>query len=266
MKNFNSFFNQLTAMPKRLAMVLTVLFTLGVGSMWGAEYETPFTITSDAVVSGSGYTKYTYTDASSRGWIITHGGNNKSVGTNSNNRNSCKLTNYSKYAVSPVTTSSIASAFVSTTSLTDIGKISYTFNGGKNQTSTQVYLIYSSDNNTFSQISLSTGTQGATISSGTSYTFAKKTGCFGFCEKGPIVKVLPEDSFYVEVKPEDAKDIIAENAAISFFLLSSVCFLILASESAIASILSCSIFVTSISDILFARSLIAPLTELIAAT
>ncbi|MDR1325162.1 MAG: NADH-quinone oxidoreductase subunit NuoF [Treponema sp.] len=37
-----------------------------------------------------------------------------------------------------------------------------------------------------------------------------KTGCFGFCEKGPIVKVLPENSFYVEVKPEDAKDIIAE--------------------------------------------------------
>ena len=29
--------NQLTAMPKRLAMVLTVLFTLGVGSMWGQE-------------------------------------------------------------------------------------------------------------------------------------------------------------------------------------------------------------------------------------
>ena len=37
-----------------------------------------------------------------------------------------------------------------------------------------------------------------------------KTGCFGFCEKGPIVKVLPEDSFYVEVKPADAKDIINE--------------------------------------------------------
>ena len=37
-----------------------------------------------------------------------------------------------------------------------------------------------------------------------------KTGCFGFCEKGPIVKVLPEESFYVEVKPADAKEIIAE--------------------------------------------------------
>lgn len=38
-----------------------------------------------------------------------------------------------------------------------------------------------------------------------------KTGCFGFCEQGPIVKVLPEDSFYVQVKPEDAKEIISEH-------------------------------------------------------
>lgn len=37
-----------------------------------------------------------------------------------------------------------------------------------------------------------------------------KTGCFGFCEKGPIVKVLPEDTFYVEVKPEDAEEIVKE--------------------------------------------------------
>ncbi len=37
-----------------------------------------------------------------------------------------------------------------------------------------------------------------------------QTGCFGFCEKGPIVKVLPEDSFYVNVVPDDAHEIIAE--------------------------------------------------------
>ncbi len=37
-----------------------------------------------------------------------------------------------------------------------------------------------------------------------------KTGCFGFCEKGPIVKVLPEDAFYVEVKPSDAEEIVKE--------------------------------------------------------
>ncbi|MDP0506092.1 MAG: NADH-quinone oxidoreductase subunit NuoF [Fusobacterium sp. JB019] len=34
------------------------------------------------------------------------------------------------------------------------------------------------------------------------------TGCFGFCEKGPIVKIIPENTFYVEVKPSDAEDII----------------------------------------------------------
>jgi len=38
-----------------------------------------------------------------------------------------------------------------------------------------------------------------------------KTGCFGFCEAGPIIKVLPEDSFYVNVKPEDAREVIAEH-------------------------------------------------------
>ncbi|MDD2242648.1 MAG: NADH-quinone oxidoreductase subunit NuoF [Bacteroidales bacterium] len=34
-----------------------------------------------------------------------------------------------------------------------------------------------------------------------------KTGCFGFCEKGPIVKIVPDNTFYTEVKPEDAEEI-----------------------------------------------------------
>src|SRR6056297_1244872 len=37
------------------------------------------------------------------------------------------------------------------------------------------------------------------------------TGCFGFCEKGPIVKVLPDNTFYVNVKPEDTEEIIKEH-------------------------------------------------------
>jgi len=40
---------------------------------------------------------------------------------------------------------------------------------------------------------------------------AKITGCFGFCEKGPIVKIFPDDIFYVQVKPEDAEAIIEEH-------------------------------------------------------
>ena len=34
------------------------------------------------------------------------------------------------------------------------------------------------------------------------------TGCFGFCEQGPIVKVFPDDVFYVQVAPEDAAELV----------------------------------------------------------
>ncbi len=37
------------------------------------------------------------------------------------------------------------------------------------------------------------------------------TGCFGFCEKGPVVKILPDNTFYVQVKPEDAEELVAEH-------------------------------------------------------
>jgi len=37
------------------------------------------------------------------------------------------------------------------------------------------------------------------------------TGCFGFCEKGPIVKIIPDNTFYVQVKPGDAREIIEEH-------------------------------------------------------
>ena len=35
-----------------------------------------------------------------------------------------------------------------------------------------------------------------------------QTGCFGFCEKGPIVKILPDNTFYTQVKPSDADEIV----------------------------------------------------------
>jgi NADP-reducing hydrogenase subunit HndC len=37
------------------------------------------------------------------------------------------------------------------------------------------------------------------------------TGCFGFCEKGPIVKVLPDNTFYVQVTPHDVVEIVEEH-------------------------------------------------------
>ena len=37
------------------------------------------------------------------------------------------------------------------------------------------------------------------------------TGCFGFCEKGPILKVLPDNTFYTQVTPDDVEEIIEEH-------------------------------------------------------
>ena len=38
-----------------------------------------------------------------------------------------------------------------------------------------------------------------------------KTGCVGFCEKGPIVKIMPDNTFYAEVKPDDVDEIVAKD-------------------------------------------------------
>ena len=38
-----------------------------------------------------------------------------------------------------------------------------------------------------------------------------KTGCLGFCEQGPIVKILPQGTFYVQVKKDDVQEIVAEH-------------------------------------------------------
>ena len=37
------------------------------------------------------------------------------------------------------------------------------------------------------------------------------TGCFGFCEQGPIVKIMPDNTFYTRVTPEDAGEIVNEH-------------------------------------------------------
>src|SRR5674476_958417 len=37
------------------------------------------------------------------------------------------------------------------------------------------------------------------------------TGCFGICGKGPIVKILPDNTFYTQVTPEDVAEIVDEH-------------------------------------------------------
>ncbi len=37
------------------------------------------------------------------------------------------------------------------------------------------------------------------------------TGCFGFCAKGPIVRIMPDNTTYVQVHPEDVDEIITKH-------------------------------------------------------
>src|SRR4030043_419753 len=38
----------------------------------------------------------------------------------------------------------------------------------------------------------------------------RRTGCHGFCERGPIVVIFPEEICYLRVKPEDVPEIVSE--------------------------------------------------------
>lgn len=38
-----------------------------------------------------------------------------------------------------------------------------------------------------------------------------RTGCFGLCSLGPIIRVMPGDVIYTRVKPEDAREIVEEH-------------------------------------------------------
>ncbi|MGB9792389.1 MAG: NAD(P)H-dependent oxidoreductase subunit E, partial [Thermacetogeniaceae bacterium] len=46
-------------------------------------------------------------------------------------------------------------------------------------------------------------------SAGKVRAYAKSTGCNGWCEKGPLVKILPDDITYCRVKAEDVPEIVA---------------------------------------------------------
>jgi (2Fe-2S) ferredoxin len=40
-----------------------------------------------------------------------------------------------------------------------------------------------------------------------------RTGCHGFCERGPVVVILPQEIFYQQVAVEDVPEIVSETVA-----------------------------------------------------
>ena len=106
---------------------------------------TPETTPLDTEATSS-YGKYENSD-----FIVTCGGGNSSVGINNNSSNWSKfnLSSYSKYAVSPITTSDYATAVVMKKSTADVVNMTFAYTAGTNANKGHIYAIYSSDNTTF---------------------------------------------------------------------------------------------------------------------
>ncbi len=52
--------------------------------------------------------------------------------------------------------------------------------------------------------------QGVTSTDVQVQTYTKPTGCNGWCEKGPLVKIMPDDITYIQVTPADVPEIIGK--------------------------------------------------------
>ena len=137
-------------------MILLCVLVVSSSSAW-ADYENVATFKSADVVTSSGYGSYSNSD-----WNLTCGGNNASMGTNSNNAiNKCKITsNYGTNA----STSNIATAAISKNKLDNISQITFVHTGGSGN-SGKIYFAYSTDGSTWNAIPLTIGTQGASTPS-----------------------------------------------------------------------------------------------------
>ena len=176
---------------KATKLLLGISLAAGVGVAIGSKAaervdaaDTSYDIS--AAISTS-YKAYTGT-----GFVVTYGGGGGAVGVNNNATNWTKmnLSSYSKYAVSPVTTSDYATAVVLTATTSDVIGMSFAYTGGTNANKGNIYAIYSSNNSTFSQLSItsgtSQGTQLTTTSGSATFNFAKCSGYFGIVIKSQI--------------------------------------------------------------------------------
>ena len=145
MKDF-TIFNQLTAMPKRLAMVLTVLFTLGVGSMLGetltitgsasgiSATDGTQSITVDGIQFGGKFKQYSTTAlwfTSGSGYIYnkTSLGTINSITINYKSGGSASAKQYFSSGTSAINTYKSGTAQITTSSGGNSGTYS-TFSGG----------------------------------------------------------------------------------------------------------------------------------------
>ena len=167
-----------------LALAVGVGFGVANNKNAGPVYALETDTYTMADVISTSYGKYENSD-----FIVTCGGGGSTVGVNNNATNWGKLnlSSYSKYAVSPVSTSDYATAVVMKKSTANVSTMTFAYTSGTNCNKGSIYAIYSSDNTTYSQLTITSGTsQGYTFTGNSStctFNFAACTGYFGIVIK-----------------------------------------------------------------------------------
>ena len=186
-------FNQLTAMPKRLAMVLTVLFTLGVGSMWGTEEVYKETIFNSSNNSGN-------ISSYSNSWSNTTNSFKVNI-TNANNNN-----NGWAYIKMGSSSSASTGTIITASSIDEkITKVSLNIGAITSSSVTSIKLYKSTNNSTWVEIgsfSKSTNWQNVVISDanqGTNLYYKIEAVCTKASKNGPLQ--INGLRFYIEDTP-----------------------------------------------------------------
>ncbi len=149
-----------------LAVIISLLLTLNIGTVWGADVEVA-KFESSSVVTSSSYATYQNDD-----WYLSIGGNNSSCGFNKNNK-----TTISDAHGTSATTTHHGYYIKSKNNLDNVYKITFVFTGSSSNGDGKLYLGYSTDNgNTWRDVSLKSGSglsaQGVTANTNsTTYTF-----------------------------------------------------------------------------------------------
>lgn len=180
----NKIFNRIASLILGLSLVTGVAFLSSKVSYNEVKAGTATDTYTMADAISNNYNKYENDD-----FIVTLGGGGNTVGVNTNATNWTKLnlSNYSKYAVSPVTTTDYATAVVMKKSVADVTSVSFAYTTGTNCNKGSIYLIYSSDNTTYSLLTITSGTaQGSQLpgnSATSTFHFNACSGYFGIILK-----------------------------------------------------------------------------------
>lgn len=150
-------------------MLLLCALVAASGSVW-ADYTTVATFKSADVVTSSGYAAYSNED-----WSISVGGNNASVGFNGTASNAKKI---GDALGTSANANYYGSVIKSKSKIDNISQITFTYEGTGSGTSGKIYLAYSTDGNTWNALSLSSGTQGASISEDMTFQFEEISSAY----------------------------------------------------------------------------------------